>query len=48
MDIGHAEATNRVALEVELDQHHRLAADNPLPERQRYTSVLASSKPWLE
>ena len=26
----------------------RFAADNPLPERQRYLSVLASSKPQLE
>ena len=26
----------------------RLAADNPLPERQRYLSVLASAKPQLE
>jgi hypothetical protein len=29
MRVGHAEAANGVALEVELDQHDRLAADDP-------------------
>jgi len=29
MGIGHSEAADRLTLEVEFDQHHRLLADNP-------------------
>ena len=29
MGLGHAEALNRVALEVELDEHHRFLSDHP-------------------